>query len=186
MGKIYMFNFVTLDGYFEGARKWDLEWHKVDKEFQQFAIDQLNATDTLIFGRITYEGMANYWTSPDAEKDDPVVASKMNAIRKIVFSRTMNQASWNNTRLVTGSAFEELSKLKAQTGKDVGIFGSANLVSGFIRENLIDEFRIMVNPVILGRGGELFKGIEKMVNLKLAGARVFKSGNVLLSYERGD
>lgn len=182
MRKIYLFSLVTLDGFFEGARKWELDWHNVDEEFQKFAIDQLNATDLLLFGRVTYEGMAAYWTTPDAMKNDPVVAGKMNSIQKIVFSTSIKEASWNNTRLIKEDVAEEVSKLKAQPGKDIGILGSAKLVSGLIQQNLIDEYRIMVNPVVLGEGRPLFEGFGKKIGLRLLRTRSFKSGNILLYY----
>lgn len=153
-----------------------------DDEFREFAVEQLNSADILIFGRITYEGMASFWTTPDAAKNDPIVARQMNSLPKIVFSRTLKEATWNNTRLVKENAAEEVSKLKSQLGEDIGILGSANLASDLIRQNLIDEYRIMVNPVVLGEGRPLFEGIEKKIALKLLRTRNFKSGNVLLYY----
>lgn len=182
MRKLYLFNFVTLDGFFEGAGKWELDWHNVDEEFQEFAIGQLNETDLLLFGRVTYEGMAGYWTTPDALKNDPIVAGKMNSIPKIVFSRTLKEASWNNTRLIKENVAEEVLKLKSQPGKDIGILGSAALASTLIRQSLIDEYRIMLNPVVLGSGMPLFEGVENRMTLRLLRSRSFKSGNVLLCY----
>jgi len=180
--KLFSFNMMTLDGFFEGPSKWDLSWHNVDDEFNEFAIAQLNEIGTLLFGRVTYEGMASYWSSPDALKDDPVVAGLMNRIPKIVFSRTLKKAEWENTKLVTDKAVEEISKLKKQSDKDIAIFGSANLMSGLMRMDLIDEHRVMINPVILGSGTPLFQTKDKLT-LKLLKTKTFNNGNILLYYE---
>ncbi len=184
MRTLYLFNMITLDGYFEGATKWDISWHNVDAEFNEFAIEQLNATDTLIFGRVTYEGMAAYWPTETPIKNDPIVANTMNSSPKVVFSRTMKKAEWNNTRVVKENAAQELANLKKQSGKDIGILGSANLASTLVESGLIDEFRFMINPVILGKGTLLFQGFGDRLNLRLLKARTFKSGNVLLCYGR--
>ncbi len=181
MRKIILFNMVTLDGFFEGPNQ-NIEWHHVDDEFNQFAIDQLGSAGGLIFGRITYQMMASYWPTLMAIEDDPVVASKMNEIPKIVFSRTLGEAGWNNTRLVRTDAAEEVSRLKQQPGKDLLLFGSAKLAASLIQKDLIDELRAMVNPIILGGGIPLFQGIREPVHLALLESRVFKNGNVLLSY----
>jgi dihydrofolate reductase len=182
MRNVIMFNLITLDGYFEGVNKWDIGWHQVDEEFNKFSIDQLAQADGLIFGRVTYEGMASYWPTPEAIKDDHEVASRMNSIRKYVFSKTLAKAEWNNTQVIKGDAVKELSRLKAEPGKDLYIFGSADLSSTFTRHNLIDEYRLMVNPVVLGKGGPLFKESESMLKLKLLNTKSFKNGNVLLYY----
>jgi dihydrofolate reductase len=183
MRTLYLFDMVTLDGFFEGLAKWEIGWHNVDAEFNEFSIDQLNATDLLLFGRVTYEGMASYWPTPAALENDPEVAGKMNSIPKIVFSRTLEKADWNNTRLIHSNIVEEILKLKRQPGKDIALFGSAVLASTFIKHGLIDEYRIMVNPIVLGKGTPLFRGISDQLKLKLLSARTFKSGNVLLCYQ---
>lgn len=182
MRKVTLFNFITLDGFFEDENR-SIEWHNVDDEFNEFAIEQLNTTDLLLFGRITYQLMASYWPTPDSVADDRVVAKKMNSLPKIVFSRTLEKAEWENTRLVKENIREEIEKLKNLPGKDIFIFGSAELASTLREMGLIDEYRIMVNPVVIGSGKPLFLNINKKFNLKLLRSRVFKSGNVLLSYE---
>ena len=181
MRQVLFFMLTSLDGYFEGPDR-DINWHNVDEEFNEFAIEQLNSVDTLLFGRVTYEMMASYWPTPTAITDDPIVAGKMNNLSKIVFSRTLSGAAWKNTRLVKTNFAEEISKLKQQPGKDLIIFGSSDLAVSFIQHGLIDEYRIMVNPVILGGGKPLFKGIQSKLDLKLLKTRSFKSGNVLLYY----
>ena len=182
MRKVILFNMVTLDGFFEGSNG-EIDWHNVDEEFNEFAVDQVNAADGLIFGRVTYELMASYWPTPAAQADDPIVAEKMNTMPKIVFSRTLKTVEWNNTRLVKGDTVKEISELKQQPGKDLLIFGSADLASTLTNLGLIDEYRIMVNPVVLGKGKPLFKDIKGKLNLRLLRTRNFSNGNVLLYYE---
>jgi dihydrofolate reductase len=182
MRKLIAFNLVTLDGFFEGPNH-DLSWHNVDAEFNDFTIEQCNAGDTLVFGRVTYQLMARFWPKPDAIKNDPIVADYMNRTPKIVFSRTLEKAEWNNTRVVRDHVAEEIAKLKQQPGKDIAVFGSANLLSTLMQLDLVDEHRIMVNPVILGNGTPLFKTSKDKQNLKLVRTKTFGNGNVLLCYQ---
>ena len=182
MRKVFLFMMVTLDGFFEGPDH-EIDWHNVDEEFNEFAIDQLNEVDTLLFGRVTYEGMASYWPTQLAKEDDPVVADKMNTVPKLVFSKTLDKAEWNNSRLVKEHIAEEVSKLKQQQGRDLAIFGSSDLTASLLEMGLVDELRIMVNPVVLGKGKTLFKGIDEKVNLKLLKTKTFHSGNILLYYQ---
>lgn len=177
-----MFNLITLDGYFEGANKWDIGWHRVDDEFNRFSIEQLDNANGLIFGRVTYQGMASYWPTPAANQDDPEVARRMNSISKYVFSKTLSSADWDNTMLVKGDAAQELSSLKTRSDKDLFIFGSANLSATFTKHHLIDEYRLMVNPVILGKGGALFQANGDHLKFNLLNTKVFKNGNVLHVY----
>lgn len=173
---------ITVDGFFEGPNK-EIDWHNVDSEFNDFAVEQLNNASCLIFGRLTYQLMENYWPTPAALSDDPVVAQKMNSIAKIVFTRTLDKTEWNNTRLVKGDIELECEKLKLENEKDIFIFGSANLATSFKKLDLIDEYRIIINPIILGRGNPLFKPADEPLKLKLIRIRPFISGNVLLYYE---
>jgi len=179
--KVLLFMMISLDGYYEGPGG-DIYWHNVDGEFNEFAIEQIDTVDTLLFGRATYEMMAGYWPSPQARKDDPVVAGKMNAYNKIVFSNSLTAVDWENTRLVSGDAIQELAQLKEQTGKDMIIFGSSDLSTSLAAAGLIDEFRVMVNPVLLGSGKALLQGLPEQVPLKLVDIRTFRNGNVLLFY----
>src|SRR5512135_276543 len=141
MSKIIMFNMVTLDGFFAGPNE-EIDWHHVDDEFNEFAIAQLNSAGGLLFGRVTYDVMASYWPTDMAKTDDPIVANKMNTLPKIVFSRTLKKADWNNTRLVKGDVAEEVARLKRQSGQDWLLFGSADLASTLTHFGLIDEYRI--------------------------------------------
>ena len=173
---------ISLDGYYEGPNK-EIDWHNVDDEFNDVAIDLLNNVDLLLFGRVTYELMASYWPTENALKNDPIVAGKMNALPKIVFSRTLEKAEWNNTKLVKDNIAEEISRLKQKQGKDMVIFGSSDLALTLIQHGLIDEYRILLNPIVLGSGKPLFKGIKDRLKLKLLKAKTFRSGNVMLYYK---
>ena len=180
MRKLYLFNMITLDGFFEGKEPWDLGWHNVDAEFNTFAVEQLESTSALLFGRKTYEGMAQYWSSDQANNDDPVVTKLMNSMPKMVASRTMTEASWNNTVILKGNIEDEINRLRSLPGKDIGIFGSAELASSL--SSVIDEYRIIVAPVILGSGTPLFKPAAGKVRLKMTNVRNFTNGNILIYY----
>jgi len=182
MRKVIFFMLTSLDGYFEGPNR-ELDWHNVDEEFDQFAIEQLNSAGILLFGRVTYEMMASFWSSSYAIETDPIVANLMNCMPKIVFSKTLSSADWQNTQLVRTNFSDEISRLKQQPGKDLIIFGSSDLAVSMISHSLIDEFRIMLNPIVLGNGKTLFKGINGKLKLELIKTKVFKSGNVLLYYQ---
>jgi dihydrofolate reductase len=173
---------ISLDGFFEGPNH-ELDWHNVDDEFNGFAIEQLREIGLLLFGRVTYQLMASYWPTPAGIADDPVVASHMNEIPKLVASRTLERAEWDNTTLIRDNLAEEVSRLKQQTGKDIAVFGSANLLSSLIPLGLVDEHRILVNPILLGSGVPLFKRFHERLNLRLVNSRTFRSGNVLLTYK---
>ncbi|GLY65757.1 dihydrofolate reductase family protein [Amycolatopsis taiwanensis] len=178
MRKIYAFIAVSADGYHEGPDR-ELDWHVVDEEFNEFAIKQLHETGTLVFGRATYQMMASYWPTAEAKRDDPEVAALMNAVPKVVASRTLREAGWAGP--VTGDAAGELTALKAQPGKDIGIFGSSTLTVDLLRAGVLDELRLMVMPVLLGDGHPALHGADR-AGLTLTGARPFSSGNVLLTY----
>ena len=119
MRKIIFQNMITLDGYFEGPNR-EIDWHNVDDEFNQFAIEFLNSVDTFIFGRVTYELMAGYWPTEHAVTDDPIVAGKMNSLQKIVVSKTLQKVEWNNTKLIKDNIEAEIRKLKESAGQRHG------------------------------------------------------------------
>ena len=180
MRRIIVFNLTTLDGFFEGPNR-EIDWHHVDDEFNDFAIEQLNTVEALLFGRVTYDLMANFWPTPAAIKNDPIVANKMNSLPKIVFSKTLSRAEWQNTRLVKENYVEEVLRLKNQPGKDMFIFGSSDLAVSFIQHGLIDEYQFIITPLILGGGKPIFKGISKRVVVEtLESPGSSRYGNVLL------
>jgi dihydrofolate reductase len=189
MRKVILFMMVTLDGYFEGPDH-DLGWHNVNREFNAFAVENMNDADTLLFGRRTYELMAGFWPHyevRDGDRDNASVAEKMNNLPKIVFSRTLmtveQSAKWKNVTLVRSNLTEEITNLKQQPGKDLMILGSSNLCVSLLESGLLDELRIMINPVVIGAGTPLFSGIKKEFTFKLLKTRTFESGNILLYYQ---
>lgn len=179
MRKLIMWNMVTLDGYFEGAQPWDLDFHNAGwgEELQRFSNEQMSAADLLLFGRVTYEGMAQYWSTATGE-----TAEHMNSIQKVVFSRTLTSADWTNTRLVSTDAAEEVARLKQQPGKDILVFGSGELCASLMRAGLIDEYRLGLNPIVLGEGKPLFKSGTGPTKMRLLEARPLQTGCVLLFY----
>ncbi len=177
MRRVIVSNMMSLDGFFEGPNH-ELNWHVVDDEFLAYAADMLRSADTILFGRTTYELMANYW--PSAPKDE--IADKMNGLGKIVFSKTLEKAGWNNCRLVRGNAAEEVSQLKKSPGKDIVILGSGMLASDLLQRGLIDEYRVILNPVLIGAGKPLFEGIEHQLRLALKETKLLHSGVAILYY----
>ena len=179
--RVLFFMMVSANGFYERAR-WDIDWHITDAEFNDFAIAQLDAADTLLFGRVTYEGMASFWPTPEAVAGDPEVARRMNALRKIVFSHTLDHANWNNSRVVAGDVGETIGELKREPGKDMILMGSSDLAVALADRDLIDEYRLMVAPIALGHGKPVLDGLADDLRLRLADVRRFANGNVLLSY----
>lgn len=179
--KMFSFVMMTLDGYHEGPDH-SIDWHNVGEEFNRFAIHQMDEVDLLVFGRVTYELMMAYWPTQAAREDDPEVAARMNGLPKMVVSRTLDHVAWANTELIRDRVAERLTEFKRQPGKDVAIVGSSNLTTSLLRMGLVDELRIMVNPVLLGRGTPLFEGADR-AGLTLLETRSFGSGNVLLAYQ---
>jgi dihydrofolate reductase len=178
--KMFSFVMISLDGYHEGPDH-SIDWHNVDEEFNRFAIHQMEEVDLLVFGRVTYELMVAYWPTQAARENDPEVGAKMNGLPKVVVSRTLDHVAWANTELIKDRVAERLTELKRQPGKDVAIIGSSNLTASLLRMDLVDELRIMVNPVLLGRGTPLLQGAD-WTGLTLHETRSFGSGNVLLAY----
>jgi len=181
MRKLIMWNLVTLDGFFEGRNKWDIAWHNIvwGDELEALGLAQGEAADALVFGRVTYEGMAKYWATAEG-----AVADFMNARTKYVFSRTLASADWNNATVVKEDAAAAMTRLKQQPGKDMYIFGSANLSATFTRHGLIDEYRLCVVPVVLDEGTRLFADNPSGMQLKLIDSRQLKTGGVILRYTR--
>ena len=185
MRRLTVFNQVSLDGYFVDAHG-DMSWAHTDNkdmEWQAFVEDNASAGGVLLFGRITYELMASYWPTPHATRTNPIVAEQMNDLPKIVFSRTLDHASWNNTRLVKGDPAAEVRKMKKEPGMDMVLMGSGTIVSQLTQERLIDEYQVVVIPIVLGQGRTMFEGPQERLPLKLTKTRTFGNGNVLLCYE---
>ncbi len=185
MRKIVFMMSVSLDGYFEGPDH-DLGWQLIGEEVHQHFNEWLSAAGGFLDGRVTYELMASHW--PTADQDPSASAQVAEFARiwrdmpKIVFSRTLERAGWNTT-IVREVVPEQIAELKAQPGGDLVIGGSV-LAEAFLAHDLIDEFRFYVQPMLLGQGRLLFRPSDAPVPLRLAEARPFANGVVLLRYER--
>lgn len=184
MSKLHAFIFVTLNGYYKGPDD-DISWHMHGAEENEYAAESLGSGNILLFGRVTYEMMAGYWPTAMAMQHDPTVAKGMNSADKIVFSKTLKKVEWANTTLVKGDMIEEVIKLKQKSGKDMTLLGSGNVLTQLAEHSLIDEYAIMVDPIILSKGTTIFKNLKNKLNIKLTGAKSFKSGVVLLRYTSG-
>ena len=185
MRRLIAFNSVTVDGYFTDAHG-DMRWAydvKPDKEFDAFVAGNASGGGQLLFGRLTYEMMASYWPSPNALRDNPVVAAGMNSMPKVVFSRVLDKATWNNTQLLKGDLGSEVGKLKQQAGKDMVILGSGSIIAQLAPLGLIDEYQMVLTPVVLGKGRTMFEGMEAKQKLKLLDTRSFSNGKLFLRYE---
>lgn len=185
MRKLIAFNHVTLDGYFvdgQGQFGWARKGND-DAEFAQFVAENASGGGELVFGGITYRLMASYWPTPIADQHMPEVAKGMNASPKVVFSRTLEKAEWNNTRLIKGDLATEARRLKEEDGPGMCILGSGSIVAQLAAAGLIDEYQMVIDPVALGKGRSMFEGLPSMLELNLARTRIFKNGKVFLSYE---
>jgi dihydrofolate reductase len=179
MRRVIVSNVASLDGFFETPNR-ILDWVVVDEEFFDYARELLRGTDTLLFGRATYQHMAAHWPAAPADE----IADHMNNLPKVVFSKTLQKVDWNNSRLAREDLREEVLELKKQPGKDIVIFGSSTLASPLLQMGFVDEYRIILQPVLLGSGSLLFKDITERIRMKLLSAKAFGSGVVLLRYAR--
>ncbi|HXB91018.1 MAG TPA: dihydrofolate reductase family protein [Puia sp.] len=186
MRKITAFNFISLNGFFEGPNgdiRWMMEHHVATGE-SAHTVEGLGAGNTLLFGRVTYDLMAGFWQSPIAYEQHAVTAEGMNKAEKIVFSKTLGAVDWKNTRLVKENMSVEVRRLKQLPGRDMTILGSGSIVTQLTDEGLIDEYEVLVYPIALGKGTTLFDGLRHPHTLEFISARALKSGTVLLTYRR--
>lgn len=186
MRKVIVFNLVSLDGYFAGVDG-NIDWHQVDDEFIKFAIEQTSEFGGIIFGRTTYELFESFWPQtlkdPKTSPDDRKIAQIIDDIWKLVFSKTLKEVTWKNSKLYHEIDPEEVKRWKQYDGKDLVIFGSGTIVQQFTNLGFIDEYRLLVNPVILGKGKPMFANVEDQHKLKLTNTQTFGNGNVLLYYK---
>lgn len=186
MRNVVLFMHISLDGFAAGPNG-ELDWISYDEELEKYAEDVVSTVGSPMYGRVTYQMMESYW--PTVLDDPSATDYAMNHARwvqdveKIVFSKTLETVEWNNTSLIKDNIAEEISKLKQQPGKDLVIFGSPGLSRHLMQLGLIDEYRLTVNPVILGRGIPLFQGLEGKINLKLVKSKTYNSGVVALHYK---
>jgi dihydrofolate reductase len=179
MRKLIMWNVVTLDGYFEGTKAWDLGFHQTvwGDELEAYTVEQLETADMVVYGGKTYHGMAEYWTNA---KDDPK-AEYLNTMPKVVCSATIETPEWENTTIVR-DAVKELPSMKEQGDGNMFVFGSGELSESLMKADLFDEYRLCVAPVFLGEGKRLFKEGLPYQKLKLLQERSLQSGGVILMY----
>ncbi len=184
MTRLNMFNSVSLDGYFTDSSN-DMSWAHAggdNKEFQDFVAGNAKGTNALIFGRVTYEMMASFWPTTMAAQSMPEVAKGMNAAPKYVFSRSLKKADWAGTTVLNGDPAQEIARLKRQSKVDMTILGSGSIVKQLTAAGLIDDYQLLVCPVILGGGRTLFEGVPGQPVLKLENSRTFGNGKVFLHY----
>jgi dihydrofolate reductase len=186
MPRLVVFNHLSVDGRFVD-RNGDMHWAKDgdDEEFNAFGSENARGGGTLVFGRVTYELMAGFWPTRQAIESLPIVAERMNNGPKIVFSRTLDRASWNNTELIKEDLVTEMRKRKDGPGDGLVVLGSGTVVAQLAQAGLVDEYQLVLNPVALGGGRTMFDGLRKTLRLRLTRSRVFRSGKVFLCYEPG-
>ena len=183
MQRLVVFQNISLDGYFVDSDG-QMSWAKMDNdaEFNRFTTENAKGGGTLIFGRVTYDLMVSFWTTAQAKQMFPEVAEKMNNGGKVVFSRKMDKASWANTKLEKGDLVATIRKMKSEPGEGMVILGSGSIVARLAPEKLIDEYQLVVNPIVLGAGRTMFEGIRERLNFKLTKTKTFQNGRIFLAY----
>jgi dihydrofolate reductase len=187
MRTLLAFENISIDGCFADASG-DISWaHREppDPEFDAFIAGNASGGGVLLLGRITYELMAGWWPTEQAKQANPVVAERMNSLQKVVFSRTLRDAAWSNTTVVSDGMPAAVRRMKEEPGPGMVILGSGSIVTQLAREGLIDEYQLVLNPVILGGGRQLCEGLGDRLGLRLDSARTFANGNVVLRYVPG-
>ncbi|HLP13446.1 MAG TPA: dihydrofolate reductase family protein [Flavobacteriales bacterium] len=178
MGKLSSFTFITLNGHFKGPGE-DTSWHNHSNAAGKFANKASQSASILLFGRKTYEMMAAFWPTEMAAKLFPVVAANMNKAQKIVCSKKLKKADWNNTTILKGDIVTEIKKLKRRK-TEITILGSGSLITQLTDAGLIDQYSIMLDPVAIGKGASIFDGIKNNLELKLTSSKVFKKDSILV------
>jgi len=180
MARLIQWNMVSLDGYFEGAMSWQIDWFQplFNDELERFSVEQLRRADALLFGRTTYEGMAAYWPSASGE-----AAEYINSLPKIVFSSTLESVHWHRSRLVSGHIGPEVSRLRKESSGDLYVLGSGKLCAALFEGDLFDEIHLCVMPIALGHGAtQAGHGMDRL-RMRLLEAKPLSNGCVILRYE---
>jgi dihydrofolate reductase len=188
MRKLVLFMHCSLDG-FVTDHNGDMSWILIDEIMFDVASERTKVSDTALYGRVTWQMMENYWPDagnlPNATKHDIEHSAWYNQVTKVVASRTIKESSLPpNTLLIRDNLAQEIGRLKQKDGGDIVMFGSPSLAHALMAENLIDDYWIFINPILLGSGGPLFKGINEIIKLTLAESKVFPSGVVCLHYTK--
>ena len=187
MVRLSVFNTISLDGYFTGENN-DLSWAHAnpnDAEWNEFVSANAQGDGALLLGRVTYDMMAGWWPTPQAMEMMPEVAEGMNRMRKYVFSRTLKNPTWSNTTVLTGDLADETRKLKQTSDQGIVILGSGTIIAQLAPHRLIDAYQIVIKPVVLGQGRTMFEGLQNRLNFERTDVRMFKNGNVVISYGVG-
>jgi len=188
MRNVILLMHVSLDGFVAGPNG-EMDWIRFDDTLVDDVAELTDTADTALFGRVTYQMMAGYWPtaaeSPDATKHDIDHARWVNNAPKLVFSRTLENVAWQHSRIVRDNFPEEIARLKQQPGKNLLMIGSTRTAQTFMQLGLIDEYRLNINPVVLGSGSPLFADIKSPINLQLSNTKMYPSGVVGLHYQKG-
>ncbi len=177
MGKIVLTEFVSLDGVMEAPHEWHFPFF--DEGAGNYKLEELLATDALLLGRVTYEGFAAAWPE---QTDEQGFADRFNSIPKYVVSTTLENPEWNNSKVISDHVADEVTRLRQEPGGDIVIHGSADLANSLMQDNLIDEYRLMVHPIVVGKGKRLFQDGIVAPGLKLVDTKTFSKGIVVLTY----
>lgn len=182
MAKLNSFTFISINGFYKGIDE-DISWHKHGGEEAEYSEASLKSNNTLLFGRVTYEMMAQFWPTQMAYDSFPEVAKGMNSSNKIVVSKTLKSADWNNTSIISGHMVEKIAELKQTSTNDITLLGSGNILTQLADANLVDEYQIMIDPVFLNGGIPILNKLQHKLNLKLTKNQTFNSGSLLLVYK---
>ncbi len=182
MRRLSVFNSVSLDGYFTDLRG-DMSWaNRSDPEWIEYTRSNAKGDGMMLFGRKTYDMMQSFWPTPAATQSMPEVANKMNSAPKIVFSRTLKAASWENTQLVSDDMVERVRKLKLESGPDMLLMGSGEIIAQLTAAKLINQYQVITVPVIIGAGRTMFEGVPERLELERVDSRTFGNGNIVNTY----
>ncbi len=175
---------LSLDG-FVGRPNGELDWMTWDwdDKLKNYVIELTDSVDSILMGRKMTDGFISYWTNLKPDDPEYLFAKKMVDYTKIVFTRTLDKSNWANTKLAKGNIVDEVNQLKKQPGKDIIVYGGASFVSSLIKNNLIDEYHLFINPTAIGKGMEIFNGLNDKLKLKLAYSEMFNCGIVVNHYK---
>ena len=185
MRKLVVFMHISLDGIVAGPNG-EIDWIKVDEEIFDYAGSRINEADTALYGRVTYQMMEDYWPTaadqPSATKHDIEHSKWYNQVAKVVLSKSMKGQDHKNTTIISEDLLGEINKLKQKQGKDILIFGSPTAVKSLMQFDLIDDFWLFVNPIVMGKGISLFGDVQEVMKLNLLASRAFSSGVICCHY----